>query len=404
MAGTSERPLRVAFVTPRYGEGVVGGSEAVVAEAARGLAARGHVVELLTTCARSHFSWANEFEAGTFVEAGVTIRRFRTVRSRRRLLAAELERRVQRGERLDAAEEVAWVNARFRVPDLYLHLLGAARDLDAVVLSPYLFWSTIYGAQVVPDRSIVMPCLHDEPYARLAVVRQTLSSVGGVWFLSEPEHQLAHRLAPGLPPHHRVVGGAVEVPSGYDPAGFRRRHGIDRPFLLYAGRREAGKGWRDLLAGFAAALATGDLPFDLVTVGVGAAEVPDGLADRVVDLGYLDRAQLPHAFAAADALVQPSANESFSRTVMEAWLAGTPVIASAAGEVVTWHVERSGGGLTYRDDLELAECLRFVAQAPKAAAALAARGRAYVLANYTWDVVLDAMERSLRAFARRVRR
>ena len=34
-------------------------------------AARGHEVELLTTCARSHFSWANEFEAGTFLDRGV---------------------------------------------------------------------------------------------------------------------------------------------------------------------------------------------------------------------------------------------------------------------------------------------------------------------------------------------
>ena len=104
---------------------------------------------------------------------------------------------------------------------------------------------------------------------------------------------------------------------------------------------------------------------------------------------------MPSAFAAAEALVQPSTNESFSRTLMEAWLAGTPVIASAAGEVVTWHCERSGGGLLYRDELELGECLRFAAEAPKLAAELAGRGRDYVLANYTWPRVLDAMEASL---------
>jgi glycosyltransferase involved in cell wall biosynthesis len=128
--------------------------------------------------------------------------------------------------------------------------------------------------------------------------------------------------------------------------------------------------------------------------------VPEGLRERVVDLGYLASEEVPNAFAAAEALVQPSTNESFSRTVMEAWLAGTPVVASAQGQVVTWHCERSGGGLTYADELELGECLAFVAEAPKAAAALAERGREYVLANYTWDVVLDAMERSLNAFAR----
>jgi glycosyltransferase involved in cell wall biosynthesis len=126
--------------------------------------------------------------------------------------------------------------------------------------------------------------------------------------------------------------------------------------------------------------------------------VPAELASRVVDLGFLPIEEMPHAFAAAEAVVQPSTNESFSRLVMEAWLAGTPVIANASGEVVAWHCERSGGGLVYADDHEFVHCLRFVAQAPKAAAALAEAGRQYVLANYTWDLVLDRMEESLARF------
>jgi glycosyltransferase involved in cell wall biosynthesis len=391
--------LRIAFVTPRYGQGVVGGSEAVMAEAARGLVDRGHEVELLTTCARSHFSWENEFEPGSSVDRGMTVRRFSTVAAKSRLIAGELERRVQRSERLSEAEEVAWVNGRFRVPDLYLYLVANHHRYDAIVLSPYLFWSTIYGADVAPEKTIVMPCLHDESYAYLQVVAKTLTSSAGIWFLSEPEHQLGHRIAPGMSSHHPVVGAAVNLPASYDPAGFRERHGLVRPFVLYAGRREDGKGWRQLLSGFAACLVGNDLSFDLVTVGVGAPNVPEGMSSRVIDLGFMDSDELPNAFAAAEAMIQPSVNESFSRTMMESWLAGTPVIANAQGEVITWHCERSGGGLTYNDDLEFAQCLRFIAEAPKAAAALAERGREYVLANYTWEIVLNNMEHSLQALA-----
>ena len=141
-----------------------------------------------------------------------------------------------------------------------------------------------------------------------------------------------------------------------------------------------------------------------MTTGVGEPEIPEGLADRVHDLGYLEPDELASAFAAAEALVQPSPNESFSRTLMEAWLAGTPVIATAAGEVVTWHCERSGGGITYADDFEFAECLRFVTEAPKAASELAIKGRDYVLENYTWDKVLDEMERSLVELDRSLKR
>jgi len=376
---------------------VVGGSEAVVREAAHGLAGRGYEVDLLTTCARDHFTWANELSSGTSTDGRVTIRRFATVQARDHGRWNWMQERVLSGDRLDEAEELAWINGRFRVPDLYLYLSGHAEEYAAIIFSPYLFWSTLYCAGIAPERTVLMPCLHDEPYAYLRSVAAALASSAAVWFLSEPEHQLGHRLAP-LAAHHAVVGAAVEVPETYDPAGFRERHDLRRPYVLYAGRREGGKGWQELVAGFGIAALRHRLPFDLVTVGVGNAEAPPSIEHRIVDLGYLAPAEVPDAFAAADAFVQPSANESFSRTIMEAWLAGTVVIANGGSDVVTWHCERSGGGLIYADELELGQCLRFVAEAPKQAAELARKGRDYVLANYTWPTVLDAMERSLEAF------
>jgi len=366
-------------------------------EAAHGLAARGHRVDVLTTCARDHYTWANEFPAGAEQDGLVTVRRFEAVQGRDLARWVQLQERLLGGATLSEGEELEWINGRFRIPDLYLYLAGAAREYDAVVFSPYLFWSTLYCVGLAPERTILMPCLHDEPYARLRSVRAALAGSATVWFLSEPEHQLGHRLAP-VAPGHQVVGAAVEPPDAYDAAGFRERHDIERPFVFYAGRREDGKGWRQVLSGYAAGIMRHRLPFDLVTAGVGDPDVPEMLASRVIDLGFLEPDEVPNAFAAAEAYLQPSANESFSRTIMEAWLAGTVVIANGASDVVTWHCERSGGGLLYRDELELGECLRFVAEAPKLASELATRGRDYVLANYTWPRVLDAMEDSLEAF------
>ncbi len=394
MKSREDRKGRLCFVTPRYGDGVVGGSELVVAEAARGLAQRGYEVQLLTTCAQDHYTWANHFPAGSFEDRGVEVLRFATERPRSGARYTAIEARIHDEQRVSVGDELAWIEGRFTVPGLQRWLRDNGGGVDAIVLSPYLFWTTIYGAALHPERTIVMPCLHDEPEARLRTVQAMLSDSAAVWFLSEPEHQLGHRLA-NLSPHHAVVGAAVDPPSGYDPARFRERHGLERPFVLFAGRREDGKGWRSLVSAFGAAVLRHDLPFDLVTVGVGVPFVPRVIADRVVDLGYLEPGELPAAFAAAAAYIQPSRNESFSRTIMEAWLAGTPVIATAASEVLTWHCERSGGGLSYGDAFELAECLAFVADEPAAASELAGRGRAYVLEHYRWPVVLDSMERSL---------
>jgi len=80
---------------------------------------------------------------------------------------------------------------------------------------------------------------------------------------------------------------------------------------------------------------------------------------------------------------------------MESWLAGTPVIANAACDVVHWHCERSGGGLLYADDYEFAQYLALVADGPERLRHLGAKGREYVLTNYTWEAALDRMEAAL---------
>src|SRR6266480_5850134 len=73
---------RLAFITPRFGDEVVGGSEAVMREAAVGLAGRGWQVDVLTTCARNHYTWRNEYPAGVTEVDGVRLHRFPVVRPR----------------------------------------------------------------------------------------------------------------------------------------------------------------------------------------------------------------------------------------------------------------------------------------------------------------------------------
>ena len=250
-------------------------------------------------------------------------------------------------------------------------------DYRAIVFSPYLFWTTLVGAEVAPERSIVMPCLHDEGYARLNVVRRVVGSVARAWYLSEPEQDLAVRL--GIAPATGdLTGAGVEVPESYDPDGFRARRALERPFVLYAGRREEGKGWPVLLDAFTAAVARG-ADLDLVTMGVGEIDPPASIADRVHDVGFLSDQEAADAFSAAAVYVQPSRNESFSRTVMESWLAGTPVLANGESDVVRWHCERSAAGVVWHGVDELAAALEAVVHAPEALRSIGKRGRDYVL-------------------------
>jgi glycosyltransferase involved in cell wall biosynthesis len=388
------RSGRLGFVPSRYGPDVVGGAETVFREMSHGLAARGWEVEILTTAARDHFTWENVYPTGEQQDDGLTVRRFPAVISTPRAERAAFENAIHNGWPLTIDDQQRWMNDDVRSPELFHYLLDHAHEYRALMFAPYMFWVTFAGSQVAPDRSILWACVHDEPYLRLELFEPMFAGVAGLWFQAEPEHELAHRVLPRLAPH-QVVGCGMQVPTSYDAEGFRKRHGIDGPFILYAGRREGGKGWDRLLQGFARAVRRRALPFSLVTMGVGDVRPPADIADRVIDVGFLSDDERDDAFAAADAYIQPSQYEAFSRTIMEAWLAGTLVIANGASEVVAWHCQRSEAGLTYDDDEELEECLSFLAAAPDAAAALAARGRDYVLSNYRMDDVLDRIETTI---------
>ena len=397
MPSERERVGRIAVVPARFGPKIIGGAEIVLRHIASGLQDRGWDVDVLTTCAVDYFAWSNEVPAGLAVEDGLSVRRFPVVQSTKGHERDVLGHRMLAGDRLTTGEQLRWLNDDVRVPELYHYLLEHHADYRAMLFGPYLFWPAFACSQVAPERSLLWTCLHDEPYAYQALFQPMLSGLAGLFLQTEPEHDLAHKIVPDLAPH-AVVGCGVEVPERYDPKGFRARYGIDRPFLLYAGRREGAKGWDELLAAFARAVTNRGLPFALVTMGAGEVVPPPGLEDRVVDLGFLPDDERDNAYAAAAAYVQPSRYEAFSRTIMESWLAGTPVIGVGEGGVVRWHVERSQAGLVYDDEHELEEALALVAERPDVAARLGARGRAYVLEHYQWDGVLDRIEDGLEAW------
>lgn len=385
-----DRVGKIAFVPARYGPTVVGGAELVLAEAARGFKDRGWDVEVLTTCATDHYSWSNDLPEGLSDDNGIPVRRFAAVFDdvpER----GELEAAVMAGHQLSITDQQRWINAGMRSPALFHYLLDRSADYRAIVFTPYPFWVTFAGSQIDPGRSVLWTCLHDEPYAYLDLFQPVFTGVAGLFFQTGPEHDLAHRITEFLAPHAEV-GCLVEAPQAYDPEAFRVKYDIEGPFLLYAGRREGGKGWDTLLDNFAAAVERRELPFKLVTMGAGAVNPPASIMDRVVDLGFLPNEDRDNAFAAASAYIQPSQYEAFSRTVMEAWLAGIPVIANGDSEVVAWHCQRSGAGLTYRDAFEFEQCLAFLADEPEQAVLLAKPGREYVIGNYAPELVLDRME------------
>jgi glycosyltransferase involved in cell wall biosynthesis len=128
-----------------------------------------------------------------------------------------------------------------------------------------------------------------------------------------------------------LYGGARETE-------FRKRFGIEGPYLLYVGSLEPKKNIDNLLAAFVRAKREHDLPHVLVLAGGGGGMPYDaqeaaqafGADGSVVITGYLPEDLLPYAYNAADAFIYPSLYEGFGLPPLEAMACGTPTIVSHA--------------------------------------------------------------------------
>jgi glycosyltransferase involved in cell wall biosynthesis len=172
---------------------------------------------------------------------------------------------------------------------------------------------------------------------------------------------------------------------------YRAQYRVFEPFLLYAGRKAREKNTPLLLEYFARYRLTHPTrPLKLVLAGSGGVRIPPRLSEDIVDLGFVPPQDKADAYAAALALCQPSLLESFSLVMMEAWLSGMPVLVHGRCAVTREHCLASNGGLFFEDYFEFTEALDALAADEPLRQRLAANGRAYVLARYTWDRVTDS--------------
>ncbi|KZM33902.1 glycosyltransferase family 4 protein [Oerskovia enterophila] len=136
----------------------------------------------------------------------------------------------------------------------------------------------------------------------------------------------------------RVVphGVTSERISADDVADFRRRNGLERPYLLWVGTLEPRKNLPTLLRAYSELRSDGT-HLDLVLVGpTGWGETADEVnravevngPDRVHRLGKLSQHDLQAAYAGARAFCFPSVWEGFGLPVLEAQAHGTPVVTS----------------------------------------------------------------------------
>ena len=392
---------RYAFVVPRFGDDIAGGAETLVGTLASHLSKRGNRIQILSTCARDNRTWANEFPEGDAIAHGLPVKRF-PVDERDLDTWVPKQIAVCEGLSLGVDDQIEWMRQSVNSNALYAYIASQKDNFDAFFFAPYLFGTTVWGSRIIPEKSFLIPCLHDESYAYTDIVRSVLRGVRGFVFNAKPEQEFTERLI------GKVEGG--EVGMGFEPvpeediSKLQPYFNENFPYILYLGRKETGKNAQILVDHFISLKENcPDLsPLKLVVAGggdfsdLGRSDALD--RDDIVDIGFVSETEKRQLIRHSLYLCQPSTNESFSIVIMEAWLVGTPVVVHSECDVTRYHVAESGGGLYFRDLSDFIGVTERLFNNKDLSQKLADSGKQYVLSKYSWDSVVNRFDDVMRTF------
>ena len=389
----------IAIVVQRYGADLVGGSETLAREYAERLLGRDFEVTVYTTTARDYVTWRSEYPEGESTERGVKVRRFIPERER------DLKAFNQLAEPLylrptTAEDERTFLEGQGPFVPSLIDALGKDADrYQAILFFTYLYYPSVEGIRLLGEKAVFIPTAHDEPPLRFAVFKTMFERVRSYAFCSAPEARLVASRFDISKCSQEVVGIGVEPLADPDVEEFRILRGITRPYLLYAGRIDAGKGCDEMFRFYEQAQANIMGCPDLFLIGNLAMSLPS--LPRLRHLGFVPEEIKRAAMAGAEALICPSPYESLSITLLEAMSLGTPVLASSRSDVLVDHCLKSQGGLAYGTADEFTESVRFFVLNERLRRALGASGKRYALTQFSWDSVLDRLVKQIDAAAGR---
>ena len=389
---------RLAFIAPRYCATSAGGAEVYCQLLAEKVAALGYAVDVLTTCANDHTTWKNHFKPGEEFINGVKVRRFEVDSDRKLESFYSIQNRISNRQPMTPQEELTWIQGSVRSQALEQHIERNHTQYDFLIFIPYLFGTTYWGAKLFPEKTILIPCLHDEPFAYLSIFKEMFQSVKGLMFNTVAERELAKKLYELDDAKCAVVSLGFEEGKRVGPALFRKKFKIEEPYILFAGRREKGKNVPLLMECFRAYKRHNPNHLKLVLIGSGPVELLPEDKENIFDFGYVSEEEKLSATEGALVFCQPSTNESLSIVILQAWLFEVPVLVHSHCAVTKAHCDGSNGGLYFKNYFEFEECLNFFLNNPAIVKKMGESGRQYVQQFFNWNSVLKRFQSALEKF------
>ena len=381
-----QKKLKVALVVQRYGLEVAGGAELH----ARWLAE--HLIKywditILTTKAKDYVTWKNEYPKDKEIINNVPVLRFSVDQERK------MEEFNRFSEKIFSAshhpeEEIEWIKKQGPMSSGLLNYLKRnSHQYQAFIFFQYLYAPTYFGLPLVKNKAFLIPTAHDEPTIYLKIFKQVFNWPRGIIPSTPEELALIRRVSQNHQVPACITGIGINLPPKnlINFAKIKKKFKLNRPFLLYMGRIEAGKGCHELFEFFQRYKANHPVELDLILTGKAVMDIPR--RKDIKFLGFVSEEEKFSLLAGCQFLINPSQFESLSMIIMEAWLLEKAVLVNGRCQVLKGQCLRSNGGLWYTNYEEFEAMINWLLKHPQARTIMGQNGKKYVQANYSWKII-----------------
>ncbi len=373
--------LKLAIICPIFSKTFSGGAEKHIFDLAN-LFKEDYEIEIFTTNSINYRTW----ESIKINEAyEFPVHRKKVLKQRNLKKFNKLHETILAKKNISEDEMSEWINSQGPyVPNLIEKLFQEESNFDLFLFMSYLYYPTIYGIEKIKDKSILIPTFHDEQAIYFPIFKKIFTNSISYAFNTIEEFILFKKVFQFLPDHFSIIGPPLK------DIFFSNSKTISYPFILYIGRIDLGKGISELIEYFLEY--KNKFPSDLKLLLLGKGEINFFHKD-IIFTGFVSEEEKNNYLFNSEFLVNPSRLESFSISVMEAWLFEKAVLVNTNSDVLKAHCNRSNAGMYYSSMESFILMLNFLLIEKEKRSIMGKNGKKYVLENYNEKIVLEKFKK-----------
>ena len=397
---------KICFLVCQYGKEVNGGAEYHCKMLAERLA-NDYQVDILTSKTINYNTFEPYYKSDREVINGVHVLRFDcnpfdANQHKKWRKKTKFSRKVRRNLfRLGLLESVANVKPvwnlgieneerllqshGFYSKSLLDYLEQHKEEYKAIILFSYVYPHTVFGARIAPDKTLLIPTVHNEG--------DVFRSVQHIGFNTEEEHRLSQRIFGNKMSENSIlaVGVETEFQNEVPLADIKSKFNLPDRYIHYFGR-VCGSKMDKLIPWFINYKKK--YPSDLKLVLTGRLfqdkiEHPD-----IIYTGFVTDEEKVSLIKNATLIVNPSRNESLSLLLLEAMNLGKTVLVNSKSDVLLGHSIKSEQATeAYLNEHDFHTKIHKYISDPKLINENEVKAKDYVQKNYSWPLIMGRLKK-----------